>query len=154
MKANRPDHAITIGVFSASSPVSATAPIRYLCGKDYLTRKGLRVVDGALAVRRAAKELLCGRSLSTAMFFKRLFLKKPAFVPAYNAALLDYQAGRYPSAYLWARRADAQGCGEEKTEALILGLFALQAAGSPLFEQEVKKYRPLRTDGIRWINLY
>lgn len=92
-----------------------------------------------LAVRRATKELLCGRSLSAAMFFKRLFLKKPAFVPAYNAALLYYQAGRYPSAYLWARRAEAKGCGEEKTEALILGLFALQTAGSPRFRQEVKK---------------
>lgn len=150
MKANRPDHAITIGVFSASSPVSATAPVRYLRGKDYLTRKGLRVVDGALAFRRAAKELLCGRSLSTAMFFKRLFLKKPAFAPAYNAALLDYQAGRYPSAYLWARRADAQGCGEEKTEALILGLFALQAAGSPRFGQEVKK---IQTVTDRWYTM-
>lgn len=52
MKANRPDHEITIGVFSASSPVSATAPIRYLRGKDYLTRKGLRVVDGALYGRQ------------------------------------------------------------------------------------------------------
>lgn len=92
-----------------------------------------------LAVRQAAKELLCRKSLHTAMFWKRLFLMNPAFVPAYNAALLYYRAGRYPSAYLWARRAEAQGCGEEKTEALILGLFALQAAGSPRFRQEVKK---------------
>ena len=84
------------------------------------------------------------------MFFKRLFLKKPAFAPAYNAALLDYQAGRYPSAYLWARRADAQGCGEEKTEALILGLFALQAAGSPRFGQEVKK---IQTVTDRWYTM-
>lgn len=92
-----------------------------------------------LAVRRAATELLHGRSLPTAMFYKRLFLMKPAFIPAYNASLLDYRVGRYPSAYLWARRAETQGCGEEKTEALILGLFALQAAGSPRLGQEVKK---------------
>lgn len=52
MKANRPDHEITIGVFSASSPVSATIPVRYLRGKDYLTRKGLRIVDGALYGRQ------------------------------------------------------------------------------------------------------
>lgn len=99
------------------------------------------------AIRQTAKELLHGRSLHAAMFFKRLFLKKPAFVPAYNAALLDYQAGRYPSAYLWARRAEAQGCGEEKTEALILGLFALQAAGSPRLGPEAKKIQAF-TD--RW----
>lgn len=133
--------------FPPHPPVSATAPARYLGGKDYLTRKGLRAADGALAVRRAAKELLHGSSLHTAVFFKRLFLKNPAFVPAYNAALLDYRAGRYPSAYLWARRAEVQGCGEEKTEALILGLFALQAAGSPRFEQEVKK---IQTVTDRW----
>lgn len=153
MKANRSDPTITTGVFSASSPVSATAPVRYLGGKDYLTRKGLRAADGVLAVRRASKELLCGRNLSAAMFFKRHFLKKPAFVPAYNAALLYYRAGRFPSAYLWARRAEVQGCGEEKTEALILGLFALLAAGSPHLGQEVKNYRLLPTDGMHQIDL-
>ena len=100
-----------------------------------------------LAIRRAAKELLHGRSLHAALRYKKDFLRKPAFVPAYNAALLYYQAGRYPSAYLWARRAEAQGCREQKTEALILGLFALQAAGSPRFRQEVKKIQAV-TD--RW----
>lgn len=99
------------------------------------------------ASRRAAKELLHGKSLHTAMFYKRLFLMKPAFVPAYNAALLYYRAGRYSSACLWARQAEAQGRGEEKTEALILGLFALQAAGSPRLGQEVKKLQAV-TD--RW----
>lgn len=39
---------ITIGVFSASSPVSAFAPQRYLRGKEYLQRKGFRIIDGAL----------------------------------------------------------------------------------------------------------
>ncbi len=91
------------------------------------------------AIRRAAKELLHGRSLHAALRYKKDFLLKPSFAPAYNAALLYYQAGRYPSACLWARRAETQGCGEEKTEALILGLFALQAAGSPRLGQEVKK---------------
>lgn len=52
MKAHKPDHEITIGVFSASSPVSATIPVRYLRGKDYLTRKGFRIVDGNLYGRQ------------------------------------------------------------------------------------------------------
>lgn len=39
---------LTIGVFSASSPVSAFAPERYLRGKEYLQRKGFRIVDGSL----------------------------------------------------------------------------------------------------------
>ena len=107
-----------------------------------------------LAVRRAATELLHGRSLPTAMFFKRLFLMKPAFIPAYNASLLDYRVGRYPSAYLWARRAETQGCGEEKTEALILGLFTLQAAGSPRFGQDSRALRKkIQTVTDRWYTM-
>lgn len=39
---------LTVGVFSASSPISATVPRRYSRGKNYLTAKGIRVVDGAL----------------------------------------------------------------------------------------------------------
>lgn len=39
---------LTIGVFSASSPVSATVPVRYARGKAYLEGKGFRVVDGSL----------------------------------------------------------------------------------------------------------
>lgn len=100
-----------------------------------------------LAIREIVKELLRGKSLWVALHYKKIFLLKPAFALAYNAALLDYQVGRYSSACLWARRAEAQGCGEEKTEALILGLFALQAAGSPRFGQEVKK---IQTVTDRW----
>ncbi len=39
---------MTVGVFSASSPISATVPVRYERGKKFLEGKGLRVVDGAL----------------------------------------------------------------------------------------------------------
>lgn len=39
---------LTIGVFSASSPISATVPVRYERGKAYLESKGFRVVDGSL----------------------------------------------------------------------------------------------------------
>lgn len=37
-----------IGIFSASSPVSATAPARYARGVRYLESKGYRVIHGAL----------------------------------------------------------------------------------------------------------
>lgn len=48
MKASRPTAPIAVGVFSASSPISATVPVRYARGKQYLERKGFQVVDGML----------------------------------------------------------------------------------------------------------
>lgn len=48
MKANKVSHDLTIGIFSASSPVSATVPARYKRGKEYLASKGFRIVDGKL----------------------------------------------------------------------------------------------------------
>lgn len=97
------------------------------------------------ALCRITEELLRGKNAQTALRCKRDFLLKPEFASAYNAALLYYRAGRYQSACLWARLAEAQGHSEEKTEALILGLFALQTAVSPAFRQEVKKL-PAVTD--------
>lgn len=41
-----------IGVFSASSPVSVTAPTRYERGKRYLTEKGFRIRDGILCGKK------------------------------------------------------------------------------------------------------
>lgn len=52
MKAAKPTRPVTVGVFSASSPVSATSPGRYARGKAYLTGKGIRVVDGSLCGQR------------------------------------------------------------------------------------------------------
>lgn len=52
MKARKLTDKPTVGVFSASSPVSATAPARYARGKAYLESKGFRVVDGALFGRQ------------------------------------------------------------------------------------------------------
>ena len=43
---------ITIGVFSPSSPISATVPVRYERGKRYLESKGIRVKNGALYGKR------------------------------------------------------------------------------------------------------
>ncbi|MBQ3255893.1 MAG: LD-carboxypeptidase [Oscillospiraceae bacterium] len=48
MKAAKLKENITIGVFSSSSPISATVPTRYQRGKAYLESKGLRVIDGSL----------------------------------------------------------------------------------------------------------
>lgn len=48
MKAKRLSGDITIGVFSPSSPISATVPVRYERGVNYLRSKGYKVVDGAL----------------------------------------------------------------------------------------------------------
>ena len=48
MKANRLNDNLTIGVFSSSSPISATVPVRYNRGKEYLKSKGIVVVDGKL----------------------------------------------------------------------------------------------------------
>lgn len=48
MKAGKISCDVTIGVFSSSSPVSATVPVRYGRGKEYLTGKGIHVVDGNL----------------------------------------------------------------------------------------------------------
>lgn len=48
MKAKRVNQNCTIGVFSSSSPISATVPVRYERGKQYLESKGFKVVDGLL----------------------------------------------------------------------------------------------------------
>ncbi len=48
MKANKVNHDLTIGVFSSSSPISATVPVRYIRGKEYLVNKGFHIVDGKL----------------------------------------------------------------------------------------------------------
>lgn len=48
MKAKCVTGEIRVGVFSASSPISATVPQRYDRGRAYLESQGLKVVDGAL----------------------------------------------------------------------------------------------------------
>lgn len=48
MKAYIPENGIKIGVFSSSSPISATVPVRYQRGKAYLENKGFEIVDGML----------------------------------------------------------------------------------------------------------
>ncbi len=48
MKAKQIKGELTVGVFSSSSPISATVPVRYNRGKAYLTSKGIRVIDGSL----------------------------------------------------------------------------------------------------------
>lgn len=48
MKAPKIKNNSTVGVFSSSSPISATVPIRYNRGKEYLMSKGFQVIDGSL----------------------------------------------------------------------------------------------------------
>lgn len=48
VKAKKLKENLTIGVFSSSSPISATVPIRYNRGKQYLQSKGITIVDGNL----------------------------------------------------------------------------------------------------------
>ena len=39
---------IGIGIFSSSSPISSTTPVRYVNGKKYLEEKGYNIIDGSL----------------------------------------------------------------------------------------------------------
>lgn len=48
MKAQKFDKKYAIGVFSSSSPISATVPVRYDRGKAYLEERGFQVVNGNL----------------------------------------------------------------------------------------------------------
>ncbi len=48
MKARKMRANLAIGVFSSSSPISATVPVRYNRGKEYLASKGVRIIDGSL----------------------------------------------------------------------------------------------------------
>ena len=52
MKAKKVNTKTTIGVFSASSPISATVPVRYERGKKFLEGKGFRVFNGELYGKR------------------------------------------------------------------------------------------------------
>lgn len=48
MKARKLKDDITVGVFSSSSPVSATVPVRYERGVEYLRSKGYKIINGRL----------------------------------------------------------------------------------------------------------
>lgn len=48
MKAKILEKDITVGVFSSSSPISATVPVRYERGVQYLKSRGYHVINGQL----------------------------------------------------------------------------------------------------------
>lgn len=52
MKSKKLNGEITIGVFSPSSPISATVPIRYERGIQYLQKKGYKIVNGQLCGKK------------------------------------------------------------------------------------------------------
>ena len=54
IKPNKLQYPATIGVFSSSSPISATVPIRYERGVKYLESKGFRVIHGSLYQKQDA----------------------------------------------------------------------------------------------------
>ena len=70
MKPQRLKENFTIGIFSSSSPISATVPVRYARGVRYLESKGLRVVHGQL--RGKADGYRSGTILARAEEFNRL----------------------------------------------------------------------------------
>lgn len=53
MKAEKSNDKLTIGVFSSSSPISVTTPVRYNRGKAYLESKGIDILDGNLYKKQA-----------------------------------------------------------------------------------------------------
>lgn len=54
MKATKLKECATIGVFSSSSPISATVPVRYERGVGYLESKGYKVIHGNLYGKKDA----------------------------------------------------------------------------------------------------
>lgn len=44
MKVKKRNDKLTVGVFSSSSPISATVPVRYNRGKEYLKSKGIDIL--------------------------------------------------------------------------------------------------------------
>ena len=52
MKAKRISEKAGIGIFSSSSPISATVPERYFRGAKYLEEKGFRIIHGSLCGKR------------------------------------------------------------------------------------------------------
>ena len=52
MKARKLKDDITIGVFSSSSPISATVPVRYERGVKYLESKGYKIINGSYTEKR------------------------------------------------------------------------------------------------------
>lgn len=122
MKAARPDGQFTIGVFSASAPISATVPARYERGRAYLERKGLRVIDGALYGKQ--DHYRSGSIAARAEEFNRLLYREDvdvlmASIGGNNSnsilPYIDYDyLKKHPKAII----------GYSDTTALLLGIYA------------------------------
>lgn len=122
MKAQKPGFPLKIGVFSASSPISATVPVRYQRGKAFLQSKGIDVVDGSLCGRQ--DHYRSGSIRQRAEEFNRLLYRED--IPILMAAIggnntnsilpyLDYD-------YLKAHPKIIIGYSD--TTALLLGIYA------------------------------
>ncbi len=122
MKAKRLKDELTVGVFSSSSPVSATVPVRYQRGKEYLISKEFRIVDGSLYGKQD-----CYRSGSIqerADEFNRLLYNDDvqvlmAAIGGYNTnSILPYID------YEYLKRHPKIIIGYSDTTALLLGIYA------------------------------
>ena len=122
MKAKKKKGSLTIGVFSSSSPVSATVPARYNRGKEYLTSKGIRVIDGKLCGKR--DHYRSGSIKERADEFNKLLYDEDvqvlmAAIGGYNTnSILPYID------YEYLKRHPKIIIGYSDTTALLLGIYA------------------------------
>lgn len=122
MKARKYDGVSAVGVFSASSPISASVPVRYDRGKAYLEARGIPVIDGMLFRQRDAYR--SGTILQRAEEFNRLLYDDRvqilmASIGGNNSnALLPYIDYEYLKAH------PKIIVGYSDTTALLLGIYA------------------------------
>lgn len=122
MKAPKLKDGLTVGIFSSSSPVSATVPVRYNRGKAYLEAKGIRVIDGSLYGKQ--DHYRSGSIKERADEFNRLLYNDDvqvlmASIGGYNTnSILPYID------YKYLRQHPKIIIGYSDTTALLLGIYA------------------------------
>lgn len=122
MKAKKERGSLTIGIFSSSSPVSATVPVRYNRGKEYLASKGICVVDGKLCGKQ--DHYRSGSIKERADEFNQLLYNENvqvlmAAIGGYNTnSILPYID------YKYLKKQPKIIIGYSDTTALLLGIYA------------------------------
>lgn len=122
MKPQKPTAPVKIGVFSSSSPISATVPVRYERGKAYLKSKGIEVVDGSLygkqdgyrsgSIRQRAEEF------NELLYRDDISILMAAIGGNNSNSLLPYID------YAYLKRHPKVIIGYSDTTALLLGIYA------------------------------
>lgn len=122
MKAKALQKGAVIGVFSASSPISATVPSRYERGCAFLESKGFQVVDGSLYGKRDGYR--SGSIRARAEEFNQLLYREDvdvlmSAIGGYNSnAILPYID------YEYLKKHPKIIVGYSDTTALLLGIYA------------------------------